>query len=103
MNITIRMPNPTPARKAAVMTALESRTGRTINATIVESPDYDPDRIDVSGTVKGVGPKTWEKWTVIARVAIRRLEKREQYAKDLWEAQRGIPCRYSNAPDITGR
>ena len=76
MNIIIRMPNPTTARKAAVMAALESRTGRTINATVIESPDYDPDRIDVSGTVKGVGPKTWEKWTVIARVALKIQESR---------------------------
>jgi len=71
MEITIQMPKPiTLAKKAAAMSVLERQTSRTIKATIVESPDYDPYRVDVRGTVKGVGPKTWEKWTTSVRVAL---------------------------------
>lgn len=102
MRITIRMPNSSDVlRQNVVLSALEERTSRPIDALFIDSYDYDPDRVDVSGTVKGVGPKTWEKWSTVAKVALRRLEKKQQYDKDIWEAQGGVPSKWSNAPDIS--
>ena len=71
MEITIQLPLPhNTARKAAALMAIESHTNRTIKANIVAPPAYDPERVDVRGTVKGVGTRTWEKWTVAVKVAI---------------------------------
>ena len=72
MEITIQMPMPhDTARKFAAMQAIESHTGRTIKANFVEPPAYDPSRIDVSGTVKGAGHRTWERLTVAVVIALK--------------------------------
>lgn len=72
MEITIQLPLPhSTARKAAAIQAIDSHTNRTIQANIVAPPDYDHERVDVRGTVKGVGARTWEKWTVAVKMAIK--------------------------------
>lgn len=74
MEITIQMPLPhSTARIAAAMTAIEKHTYRTFRACIVEPPEYDPNRIDVRGTVKGIGAKTWEKWTMAVIIALKKI------------------------------
>lgn len=71
MEITIQLPLPhSVERIAAAMQAIEKHTNRTFRAQIVEPPEYDRNRVDVRGAVKGIGSKTWEKWTIAVYVAI---------------------------------
>ena len=71
MEITIQLPLPhSIERVTAAIQAIENHTNRPFRAQIVESPEYDQNRVDVRGTVKGIGPKTWEKWTIAVYVAI---------------------------------
>lgn len=74
MVITIQIPHPiTLDRIEKARKAVEHCTSRPFGALIVEPPDYDPDRVDVRGTVKGVGPKTWQKWTVAVKTALQKV------------------------------
>jgi hypothetical protein len=92
MRIVIQMPrHDDKERQAAAMDALTRRTKRTLEARFTESPDYDPERVDVFGfdrDTKGVGFKTWIRWTHQVRVALVRLEARQHAARLEYETRK---------------
>lgn len=60
-------------RVAATISAIESHTNKMFQCEFVAPNVGDDDLISVYGNVKGIGYKTWEKFSIAVEVALRNL------------------------------
>lgn len=75
MIIEVVMPLPHSVERLSIaVRAIERHTNRPFLAKFAECSEYCPNQISVFGIEKGVGQKTWEKWTTAVRVAIKNIE-----------------------------